>query len=943
MRLTTLSLALATALGLSLPAVAADPAVTAGAAVSATVTGNKATQFTSVEGITEYRLSNGLRVLLAPDASKPTTTVNITYMVGSRHENYGETGMAHLLEHLVFKGTPSLPGKTIVEEFARRGMRFNGTTFYDRTNYYETFAASDENLSWALKMEADRMVNSFIARSDLDSEMTVVRNEMESGENNPGRVLWQNMTAAAYQWHNYGKSTIGARTDVENVKIDNLQGFYRTYYQPDNATLIVTGKFDAAKALAHIEANFGAIAKPARALPVLYTQDPVQDGAREVSVARVGDSYLIGSLYHIAPGAHADATYSELVGFILGDTPTGRLHKALVDKKKAANVSADSLALRDPGYLMFFATLNKTQSREDAKKILLNVVEGFKKEPITEAELKRAKTAALNEFDKALSNPVSFGVGLSEAVATGDWRLYFLRRDRIEKATVADVQKFAENYLVDSNRTYGQFVPTEKPVRAVVPAAPDLTALLANYKGKEAVAQGEAFDPSPENIDKRTVRSELANGMKVALLSKSNRGNTVNGQINLRMGDENSLFGKKETAQVVAQMILRGTAKLNRQQIADRLEELKAKVNIGTSDGNTLTVSFETRRDQLPETLNLLRDILRTPTFPAAEFEQFRNEWVTGVEEQRRQPDAIAQNELGRYDNPYKKGDVRYAASFAEQIEAVKAIKLGDLKAFHQAFYGASFGQMSLVGDFDAKATQESLKSLFGDWKSKAKFTRVNNPYRATKGTALSFETPDKANAFYIAGVSLPAKDDTPDAQALALANRVLGGGALKSRLMDRLRQKEGISYGTGSFLQLNPYDANSTLGLYAIYAPQNLAKLKVGVAEEIARFVKDGITEQELADAQSGILQGNMINRSQDGSLAGALTSQLYQGRTMKFVADNEAKIKAATVADVNAAIAKYVDPTKLVHVYAGDFVAAAKRAAEAPKTDAPKAEAAK
>ncbi|MBC7619619.1 MAG: insulinase family protein, partial [Candidatus Saccharibacteria bacterium] len=463
MRLTTLSLALATTLGLSLPVVAATPLTATGADVVKPVGGNKATEFTSVEGITEFRLSNGLRVLLAPDASKPTTTVNITYMVGSRHENYGETGMAHLLEHLVFKGTPSLPGKTIVEEFARRGMRFNGTTFYDRTNYYETFAASDENLDWALKMEADRMVNSFIARSDLDSEMTVVRNEMESGENNPGTVLWQNMTATAFQWHNYGKSTIGARSDVENVKIDNLQGFYRTYYQPDNATLIVTGKFDAAKTLERIEQYFARIAKPARALPQLYTLDPVQDGAREVSVSRVGDSHLIGSLYHIAPGAHADATYAELVGFILGDTPTGRLHKALVDKKKAAGVNADSLALRDPGYLMFFANLNKTQSRDEAKKVLLSIVEGIKKEPITEAELKRAKTSILNEFDKALSNPVAFGVGLSEAVAQGDWRLYFLRRDRIEKAVLADVQKFAENYLMESNRTFGQFVPTEKP------------------------------------------------------------------------------------------------------------------------------------------------------------------------------------------------------------------------------------------------------------------------------------------------------------------------------------------------------------------------------------------------------------------------------------------------------------------------------------------------
>ena len=928
MRLTTLSLALVTALGLSLPVLAADPAPATGATAASPSAAAKATVFTSVEGITEYRLPNGLRVLLAPDASKPTTTVNITYMVGSRHENYGETGMAHLLEHLVFKGTPSLPGKTIVEEFARRAMRFNGTTFYDRTNYYETFAASDENLDWALKMEADRMVNSFIARSDLDSEMTVVRNEMESGENNPGRVLWQNMTAAAYQWHNYGKSTIGARTDVENVKIDNLQGFYRTYYQPDNATLIVTGKFDGAKTLERIEQYFGGIAKPARALPQLYTLDPVQDASREVSVSRVGDSYIIGSLYHIAPGAHADANYSELVGFILGDTPNGRLHKALVDKKKVASVEGDSLALRDPGYLMFFANLNKNQSREDAKKIMLSVVEGFKKEPITEVELKRAKTSVLNAFDKALSNPVAYGIGLSEAVAQGDWRLYFLRRDRIEKATLADVQKFAENYLVESNRTYGQFLPTDKPVRADVPKAPDLAVLLADYKGKAAVSQGEVFDPSPANIDQRTVRFELPNGMKGALLSKSTRGNTVNGQIVLRMGDENSLFGKRETAQVVAQMMLRGTTKLSRQQIADRLEELKAKVNIGTANGNALSIDFETRREQLPETLALLREVLRNPTFPASEFEQFRTEWITGTEEKRRQPDAIAQNELGRYDNPYKKGDVRYTSSFAEEIEAVKAIKAADLKAFHQAFYGANHGQVSLVGDFDAKATQEALKTLLGDWKSKAKYSRVSNPFHATKGTALSFETPDKANAFYIAGVSLPLKDDAPDAQAVTLANRVFGGGGLKNRIIDRLRQKDGISYGAGSFLQLNPYDANSTLGLYAIYAPQNLAKLKAGVADEIARLVKDGVTETELADAKSGILQNNQIVRSQDGALTGALTGQLFQGRTMKFVADNEAKLKATSLAEVNAAITKYFDESKLVQVYAGDFVAAAKRA---------------
>jgi zinc protease len=250
---------------------------------------------TTVEGISEFRLPNGLRVLLAPDASKPTTTVNITYLVGSRHENYGETGMAHLLEHMVFKGTPARGN--IMQELGKRGMDFNGTTFYDRTNYFETFPANPENLQWALEMEADRMVNSFIARKDLDTEFSVVRNEMESGENNPHMSLWQRMASTAFDWHNYGKSTIGARTDVENVKIENLQNFYRKYYQPDNAVLLVAGKFEAANTLALIQKVFGAIPKPTRVIEPTYTQDPAQDGTREVTVRRTGDTQLSAVLY----------------------------------------------------------------------------------------------------------------------------------------------------------------------------------------------------------------------------------------------------------------------------------------------------------------------------------------------------------------------------------------------------------------------------------------------------------------------------------------------------------------------------------------------------------------------------------------------------------------------------------------------------------------------
>ena len=275
----------------------------------------------SVEGITEYRLDNGLRVLLFPDPSKPQITVNITYLVGSRHEGYGETGMAHLLEQLLFKGTPGHPD--IMQELTERGAQPNGTTSVDRTNYFEILPASDDNLEWALDLEADRMVNSFVATEDLASEMTVVRNEMESGENNPLGVLVQRTVSTAYLWHNYGNSTIGARSDVENVPIERLQAFYRKYYQPDNAMLVVAGNFDESAALDLVVEKFAPIPRPERVggdiLYPTYTEEPTQDGERTVTLRRVGDVQHAVSLYHMPSGSHAEFAAVDVLSFVLGD------------------------------------------------------------------------------------------------------------------------------------------------------------------------------------------------------------------------------------------------------------------------------------------------------------------------------------------------------------------------------------------------------------------------------------------------------------------------------------------------------------------------------------------------------------------------------------------------------------------------------------------------
>lgn len=875
------------------------------------------TQGPTVEGITEFRLANGLTVLLFPDASKPSTVVNVTYRVGSVHENYGETGMAHLLEHLVFKGTPSRGN--IQTELGKRGMSYNGSTSFDRTNYFETFTASNENLDWALSMEADRMVNSFIRKSDLDSEMTVVRNEFESGENSPQRVLWGKMLASAYQWHNYGNTTIGARSDIENVDIGRLQAFYKTYYQPDNAVLIVAGKFEVDSTLALIAKYFSAIPKPTRTLPKLYTQEPVQDGQRGVTVRRVGNAKILGMMYHTVRGADPDAVAVDVMSDVMTLAPSGRLYKSLVDAKKATSVSAWAHSGIDPGMLAFFAQIPDGESIEPAREAMLATFANLTKEPITEAEVARVRAKAAKSFDEVMSNPQSFGVAISESIAAGDWRLFFLQRDQYRKVTPADAQRVALAYLKPSNVTIGEFVPDAAPDRAPVPPTIDVVALLKDYKGDTTAAAGEEFDPSPANLDTRTQRFTLANGMKVALLPKKTRGEAVHLSATLHFGDVQSVSGKRDVGELAGEMLSTGTAKRSRQEFEDTLDKLRAKLNV-SGGATSAAVSGQTFRAQLPDTLRLMAEMLRQPAFPTDELVKEQRDQIRALDAARTEPQEVAVRALRRHGNPYPEGDPRYAPTLDQKVAGIKAVTAEDLKRFHTQFYGANNAEIAIVGDFDADAVRSLLAELLGDWKSGQPYTRVPEPFRPNAPAALKINLADKANAFMIGRERIQFNDSNPDYPALLVASHILGDSG-SSRIYERLRQKDGLSYSAGTFFQPATQDDNSALGLYAIFAPENLARVQTGFAEEFARALKDGFTDAELTSGKDALLQQRKLGRSDDGRLASALVGQAYLGRTFAVSGAVDAAIAKLSTADVNAVLRKYLKPGDFSYAFAGEF----------------------
>lgn len=874
---------------------------------------------TSVEGITEYRLQNGLKVLLFPDPSKSTITVNITYLVGSRHEGYGESGMAHLLEHLVFKGTPKHPN--IPQELTAHGARPNGTTWYDRTNYFETFNATVENLRWALDLESDRMINSFIAKKDLDSEFSVVRNEFESGENDPGSVLMERVLSTAFLWHNYGKSTIGSKEDIEKVPIENLQAFYRKYYQPDNAVLMVAGKIDEAKTLQLVNEYFGPIPRPTRILQPTYTVEPVQDGERHVTLRRVGDIQMAAAGYHIPAGAHTDFPAVALLADILTNEPSGRLYKALVESKKASSVYGFAWPLKDPGYAYFAAEVLKDKSLDEVVTAMNAVFDqGLSETTITAEEVDRARNKALKNFELTYNNSERVGLTLSEYIAKGDWRLMLLYRDRLEKVTVDDVNRAAREYFKPSNRTTGTFIPEANPVRATIQQAPEPSEVLRDYKGKQTLAQAAEFDASPANIMKVAKAGTLPGGARYTLVKKETRGNAVHLSINLYLGNEKSMNNLNMVSQITASMLKRGTANFTFQQLNDALDKAKSSVNIFGS-GQVVGINIQTDKANVATALNLTMEALRKPLFPEAELEKLREERLSEIDQQRSEPRSIAFLEYDRIANPYPPGHVRYTMNFDEQAAALKAVTIKEVKDFYHRFYNGASAVASVVGDFNEQELMDGLSSVLANWNSSETFERIPGRYFEVEPSERKIKTPDKANATIAGGINLPIREDDNDYVALLTGNYILGGGFLNSRLAVRIRQKEGLSYGVGSFFRADAKDINGSIGVYAIYNPGNSEKLLVAMKDELTRAANEGFTAAELKDAVAGLLQSRNVSRSQDRELAGKLSTLLYQGRTMEWEQQIDQKMAALTVEQVNATMKKWLNPSKLVLVEAGDF----------------------
>jgi zinc protease len=870
-------------------------------------------------GVAQYRLkSNGMTILLVPNHASPVFTFMVVYHVGSRNEAPGNTGSAHLLEHMIFNKSTENFGrakghKTFQEVLYEAGADYsstNMTTWYDRMNGYSTLPS--DKLELAMKIEADRLGRALILDAERQPEMSVVRNEYEIGENNPSNALNKAVIGAAIQAHPYHWDTIGYKSDIEGVSTDQLRAHYKNFFYPNNSEAILVGDFDPEKALEIFDREFGGFAKSTAPIPQVITVEPPQEGERRALVKRPGNVSIV-EIGYIRPGAlHPDFIPLDVLSNILGEGVNARLYRALVEKGLASDVSSTNYTLRDPFPILFEATVapgKTTQEVEDALKAALYEVA---KNGVTDAEVKRAQQQLEVAIIRQRDGTYNLASNLGEAVASANWKWFFDYLDAMKAVTAADVNRVAAAYLVPDHATVGWFVPGA--ASAPLPAPPGESARRAG-EGPAAVAPPVA-SAKTASFAARTTRRVLPNGVIVDVVE--NHAVPTVAIRGLVFAGDAATPSKPALAQLTAKMLPRGTTSRTKEQITELLDGVGATRFYNATTFETL-LSFNGMARDLPLLVDILSDELQRPAFTAAELTKAKSELKTDVLRASENTGARAFERLTQLvyppSHPY-----RFAGKDAT-LANLDAATAEDLRAFHKARFTGANTIVSIVGDIDAaKAValvQKALASM-----PKGERLRLDAP--RTQPSAAPAREPvtmkGKANMNLVLGSASGLRRSDPDYEAALIANAALGQNSLSSRLGKRVRDTEGLSYNLGS-----RYSMTDALdGVFIInvnVAPQNLAKALKSTREVVDTFAKEGITAEEV-EVQKNFFAGNyQVGLGSNAGVASALVTAEKFGYGPSYLDEYPSRMRRVTKEQVDAAIRAHLAPSKLHLVVAGDL----------------------
>lgn len=858
------------------------------------------------KGIQEYVLANGLKVLLVENHAAPVVSTLIVYRVGSRNEAVGYTGSTHFLEHMLFKGTPTFNktrGTQIAQSLQAQGARFNATTWLDRTNYFETLPA--DQLELALRIEADRMRNSFVADADRKSEMTVVRNELERGENNPDRVMWQQLFSHAFQAHPYHHPTIGWRSDVEGVPTARLKKFYEDFYYPNNATLILVGDFQSTQALELVNRHFGPLEPSKEPIPEVYTVEPPQQGERRFTIQRPGPLGIVNMGFRVPPLAHADSYALDLLNALLSKGVTSRLYQALVEKQLAVSSSSSNVQLRDPGLFVLSAKLASGISHEKAEKALWQVIETLQKQPPTVAELDKVKAQIRAESIFSRHGTLELASDLGEYEAMADWRYMVTYLDRIAQVTPADIQRVAKTYFQPQNRTVGWFVPQ---------AAQEVN---VNQRDTQYQQVSEEGSSTQVNRQSSTPVQRFPLGAGQLIIQENHLDQTVAIHGTILAGSIHDPAGKHGLALLTADMLDQGTRRRNKLTLARQLESMGSQLSF-SADLERVQITGRCLAENLPATLELLFEMLQQPAFPAEELAKLKKQTMDRLRQQLDNTDALARDLL--YTTLYPAGHP-HAVSLEQQLAEIEKLTPADVQQFYQAHYGSNQMVLTVVGDVKTEQVVQQAQAAVKGWKSdNLTLIAVPEVPSQTQGRRVIKTLKEKANVSIALGIQTDLRLGTADYFPAMLANHALGQSSLSSRLGLRVRDELGLTYGIFSYFP----DPGRTAGPWVVGVttnPANVDKTLDATKEVVRKYLQEGISPRELELAKSSMIGSYLVGLSTNPDLAERLTDIAFYGLGDNYITERRNKIQAVTLEQVNAAIRKYFDPDRLSTVIVGNY----------------------
>ena len=856
-------------------------------------------------GIKEYTMtSNGLRVLLKQDNTAPVATFMVTYEVGSRNEAIGYTGSTHLLEHLMFKGSRKFntkKGNSVFQTLQSLGARMNATTWLDRTNYFAVLPS--EHLETLIEIEADRMRSAYIKEEDRQSEMTVVRNEFERGQNSPSGVLDENIWATAYQAHPYHHSTIGWKEDIENVSIERLKEFYDTFYWPNNATAIAIGDFTEADALSMIKKHFGKIRKSTKPIPEVYTAEPKQEGIRTITLKRAGQQGIVGVAHKTPSATNPDAAAFMVLSSILSSGKNSRFYKNITDKGLTTSVYIWDSLFRDPGLFTVYANLSPDVDHKTVEEAIVNEYEKIKKDGVSEEEVKRAQSQLIASMKFSQDGSYAVASGLNEAIASGDWTLYTTYGDKIGAVTKEDIKKIVNKYFLEDLSTIGYFVPLGSGGQGQKPAT--------SAKELEKMKQ-KHFSTEEELLSSKIIDTEPVKGIRLLTLKRGTGVVTMRGSM---LGGDIYSTKNNRTADMVAAMLDQGTTNMSKFEISEKLESAGARLSFFNGQAR-VGFSGKFLSDDTNMVIGLLADQLKNPLFSKDELEKSKKRQIAGYKRSKESTRGNAMNDMLQafYGSDHQNSPTNPDRA----IEQIKKLTSEDLKDYHSKNYGLGSMVLVVVGDVDHVKMENLIKQSFDEWKQ----SPLKNKEEQKTGNRVANKAyvtmEDKTSTDFVVGTALGIDRYHPDYLPLYLATHTLGGN-FSARLMQTVRVKEGLTYGINSALS---GFGNSNDGYWMVggtFSPKLLSKGESSTLREIKKWAEGGITQKELDVTKSTLIGGFQVGFDTTGGLAGGILNAAVVHNDLTYLDSYPNMLQSITLDRVNSAISKYISFDGLYQVAAG------------------------